>query len=171
MQPAIESREVYFQQTMAHFLTDLNRTQEKLSELQLQKRAALIARDLDLSQQIEQKESKLHQRLYALLERRRAILVELKAEGYAGQTIKEVCQVKGWDRNPDISALLKQAQYLSDNLQENSWGTWIFAQRASQYYGSILDIIARGGKKNAIYNRDENSQMEPGGGSLLDASI
>ncbi|MBL4886437.1 MAG: hypothetical protein JKY95_18150 [Planctomycetaceae bacterium] len=166
-----ETHEENYRHQVVVFLGDLNRVQKSLLELQKHKRDVLVARNFDEANEVQLQEENLHQQLQTLLSRRQDLLVQMRSKGFAGQTLKEVCSHLGWDREPETDLLLKQARQLSDSLRQTSWGTWVFTHRASQYYGSILELIAQGGKKSSIYHDGSSMHQEPSGGSLLDASI
>jgi len=153
------------------YLRELNRVQGDLYELQQDKRTALIARNLEVADEVQRQEQLLHQQLQTLLEKRRELLRQMQSAGFSGQTLNDVCRNTGWDAEPETKRLFSQSRHLSESLRQTSWGTWVFTHRASQYYNSILEIIARGGKKNSIYHDGSSMQQEPSGGSLLDASI
>lgn len=166
-----QANEEKYRHKVVEFLGDLNRVQKSLLELQQHKRTVLIDRNLEEAAEVQQQEEALHYQLQGLLGRRQDLLIQMRSEGFAGQTLKEVCRHLDWDREPNTDWLLKQARELSDSLRQTSWGTWVFTHRASQYYGSILELIAQGGKKSSIYHDGSSMHQEPSGGSLLDASI
>ncbi len=171
MEAVLERSEAVYQDVINTYLRKLNTAQSDLLELQDHKRKALVERNLNLANEIQQQENHLQQHLESLLERRRELLTQMRNKGIAGQSLREVCRFQGWDCDPETAELLQQARQLSDSLRQTSWGTWVFTHRASQFYGSILEMIAQGGKKSMIYHDGSAINQEPTGGSLLDASI
>ena len=166
-----ETNEEQYRHKIVDFLGELNRVQKQLLELQQHKRTVLVDRNLDEANEVHQQEEKLHHKLQELLGHRRNLLAQMRSEGFAGQTLKEVCRHLGWDRESNTGSLLNEARQLSESIRQSSWGTWVFTNRASQYYGSILELIAQGGKKSSIYHDGSTMNQEQGGGSLLGASI
>ncbi len=171
MDAVLEPREGAYQSDLKDYLRVFNTAQSNLLELQQRKREALVARDLNLAHEIQQQESQIQNQLEGLLKQRRQMLAEMRKAGLAGQSLREVCRFQGWDRESETASLLREARQLSDSLRQTSWGTWVFTHRASQYYGSILEMIAHGGKESTIYHDGSTIHQEPTGGSLLDASI
>jgi len=171
MEAVLGACEAVYHTGIKDYLRILNTAQKALLEIQERKRVALVGRDLDLANNIQQQEDQIQKHLEVLLDRRQQLLTQMRTDGLAGQSLRDVCRFQGWDRDPETAALLQEARQLSDSLRQTSWGTWVFTHRASQFYGSILEMIAQGGKKSMIYHDGSAINQEPTGGSLLDASI
>ncbi len=171
MEAVLESHETAYQDKIKEYLMILNTAQSNLLEVQEQKRVSLVERDLELAQKLQLQENQLHKQLEGLLQRRKQLLVHLRKNGLSGKSLRDVCRIQGWDDDPIMSSLLQEARRLAEALRQTSWGTWVFSHRASQFYGSVLKLIAQGGKKSAVYHDGSTINQEPTGGSLLDASI
>jgi hypothetical protein len=158
-----------FLYAVERFLKSLESTQNDLLAVYSRKRDALRGARADELGELSQAEEMLTKRLQALIEQRAQILQHARTAGLAGESMLELVESIGGDRQPALTARIEQSRELSSRLRFESWIHWIVAHRAYNHCTEMLDIIAHCGRTSPTYQTGPNQERT--GSAILDASI
>jgi hypothetical protein len=150
-------------------LAAIEGTQAALASLYVDKRQALRQASVARVDELNAAEQALIERLRHDVGRRAEFLDRMRRRGLAAESIESI--VKGLS-DPHRTRLLDRLRALkrtADVNQRDSWVLWIVAQQSLRVCRDVLDLIAHGGRKDAIYSSRPDREIAPGG-AILDAT-
>ncbi|NOX54495.1 MAG: hypothetical protein GXP27_08660 [Planctomycetes bacterium] len=158
-------------------LDDLEQAQEELRSLYAQKREALRSARSDQLAKLINPERVLVHRLRELVKQRQRLLQQAARRGCAAASLERlVDQLAGGtgsadERARDLKARVRALHDGAVRLRQESWVQWIVAHRAFQHQTELLELIARGGGTEPVYQDQGQTQVPGEGGALLDHAV
>jgi len=146
-------------------LSDLSAVQGDVLQLLGQKRALLLASDLQGLAEMQPKEELLIARLKACLEQRARLLALAAEEGLPNDSIRSLTGALPRQQSAKLSREVHEASGRSRLLQHQSLTNWVVVQRSLLHLSQILEIIATGGRTQPTYGMGHSAAA---GGVLVD---
>lgn len=150
------------------YLRALDDAQGELAALFERKQVALTVPRADELLQLAQAEAELVQRMQTLLAVRGRLLQQGAAAGLAADSLAGLVRRLPAAAAQELEPQIARARCLSARLRTESWTHWIIAQRATQHYTQILDLIAHCGQTSPTYSPTADTGGT--GGAILDAA-
>ena len=149
-------------------LRALEGTQEELAGVFARKQGLLTGSNPLELDAVTRAEGELNKRLRALVGVRRELLEQAGRAGLPSDSLKSMVARLGGKVAEALSPQIERIGRAAARLRTESWGQWILAQRASQHYGQLIDLIANAGQRAATYTA--GPERAAGGGAILDAT-
>ena len=156
---------------------DLEQAQEELRTLYAQKREALRSARSDRLAKLINPERVLVHRLRELVKQRQRLLQQAERRGWAAPSLERLADQlvspagSANERARHLKTRIRALQQTAVRLRAESWVQWIVARRAFQHQTELLELIARGGGAEPIYQDQGETQVPGEGGALLDHAV
>src|SRR3954449_7578037 len=146
-------------------LAELADVQSALLNVLTEKRASLMASDVDALTAIGSREEELAVRLQACHERRQQLLARADAEGLPADSIQSLSDRLPESRRKNVQASIREAANRSQLLRHQSLTNWVVVQRSLLHLSQLIEIIATGGRPKPTYDKGPGYHS---GGALVD---
>ena len=146
-------------------LAELADVQSALLIVLSEKRALLVASDIDALTAIGSREEELAVRLQACHEQRQQLLARADAEGLPADSIQSLSDRLPESSRKNVQASIREAANRSQLLRHQSLTNWVVVQRSLLHLSQMIEIIATGGRPKPTYDKGPGSNS---GGSLVD---
>lgn len=145
----------------------IEQTQDDLSQLYADKRAAIRTASVEEMNRLTEREGGLVSLMETHMRRRQQILGEHSTA--RPESLEAVVRTL---KLPDQQALLDRIERTRRTMAANrreSWVLWIVTQQSLRFFGDVIDFIANGGHKTPVYSARRDMEKSVGG-AIFDAS-
>jgi hypothetical protein len=156
---------MYWENQTAGFLRQLSDVQRSLMQVLSDKRAQMVANDVQAMETTQVREQELIERLTLLREDRQELLRQASEQGLPGDSIRSLASVVNTGQQGDLNSVVKDATHQMRHIQNETLTNFVLAQQTVLHLSQILQIIATGGRIEPTYE-EENSANQ--GGTLVD---
>jgi hypothetical protein len=150
-------------------LVAIDETQEALGAAYRNKREAIReanAPEIDRLTKIE--EARVAE-LQVHLRRREQILQRARQMGLPADSFTTLVQTFREPFRESLLAHIAQTRRVSDENRRESWILWIVCKQSLRFFSEVVELIANGGRRAAIYSSRSGMAELSTGGALLDA--
>lgn len=153
-----------FRTGLADYVGRVEAVQSDLLALYRTKRAALATADAKGLLQLETPERQAAERLQALINERKQMLVRAAQFGFPDGSLEELAGAVGCDK--PLRDRIEGCKRRAAALRREGWVQWVVAKRSLAQAAELLELIAHRGGRPVTYEKSNSSA----GGALLDAS-
>jgi hypothetical protein len=154
-----------YESEISALLTELADVQSSLLGVFGEKRALMVAHDIDALRAIGAREEVLATRLQACHERRQQLLARADAEGLPADSIQSLSNELPHAARKSVQASIREAANRTQLLRHQSLTNWVVVQRSLLHLSQLIEIIATGGQPKPTYDKGSGSRS---GGALVD---
>src|SRR5262245_59636065 len=162
--PTLQMSDSYESEISA-LLTELADVQSALLGVLGEKRALMVAGDIDALRAIGTREEELAARLQACHERRQQLLAQADADGLPSDSIQSLSNELPQSTRKSVQAGIREAANRTQLLRHQSLANWVVVQRSLLHLSQLIEIIATGGQPKPTYDKGPGSHS---GGALVD---
>ncbi|PHS03748.1 MAG: hypothetical protein COA78_17380 [Blastopirellula sp.] len=156
---------MYWENQTADFLRQLSDVQRSLMQVLSDKRAQMVASDVQAMETTQVREQELVDRLTLLREDRQELLRQAAEQGLPGDSIRSLASVVNSGKQGDLNIVVKDATNKMRHIQNETLTNFVLAQQTVLHLSQILQIIASGGKIEPTYEKENSANQ---GGTLVD---
>jgi hypothetical protein len=160
-----QTQELQLEVEVAQLLSDLSNVQEELLQVLTEKRALLLASDMEGMAAMQPREAQMIVRLQTCQEERGRLLARAAADGMPADNLRTLAAALPVERRVNLGDQLKAASSRARLLEHHSLANWVVVQRTLIHLSQMLEIIATGGRLQPTYGKSESVAS---GGSLVD---
>jgi len=158
-------------ESLTEFLADLLDVQDQLLAMLSEKRAAMLAGNLDALAEFRSREEDLGRRLEDCHRRRKQLLAAAGDSGLPAANLKQLAaRLEGTASEPPplpFSTPFSTAAEKLALLRHESLTNWVLAQRSLLHVSQMMEIIATGGRPQPTYDKDSPYSAR---GALVDGA-
>jgi ParB-like chromosome segregation protein Spo0J len=150
------------------FVDALENTQHDLFDALRRQRRALALGDHAELERLNAQAADAASKLQQLSVWRTRLLQQAVSEGGPATSLLVVLGRQFSLVSETLRARLQTVQLRFAELRREAWIQWVISHRGQSVYADLVDLIARGGQKAAVYGEDPHTP--PRGGVMLDAA-
>ncbi len=150
------------------FLSSLMLKQGEMIKLCEQKTVFLREGKMTQLTELSQREAVFIREMQLLLTTRQRLIDMASDSGNRMESLEEIVSTIEDNRTKNLLQRMDKSKELSAIIRRETWVHWIIAQKSSQHYGELIDIIAHCGNQAPSYA--EGLLEDRSGSPLLDTT-